>query len=64
MLFLYLKPNEKKKLSPFIYYLKIFLHVLGDALGNVGVIVSGLIIYLTSFSWRFYFDPIVRYSRA
>ncbi|GAA5801136.1 hypothetical protein HPULCUR_006578 [Helicostylum pulchrum] len=37
----------------------IFLHVLGDALGNVGVIVSGLIIWLTPYDWRFYFDPIL-----
>ncbi|KAI8348021.1 cation efflux family-domain-containing protein [Choanephora cucurbitarum] len=37
----------------------IFLHVLGDALGNVGVIASSLFIWLTDFSWRFYFDPIV-----
>ncbi|KAI7888320.1 cation efflux family-domain-containing protein [Mucor mucedo] len=37
----------------------IFLHVLGDALGNVGVIISALIIWLTPFEWRFYFDPIV-----
>ncbi|KAI8061976.1 cation efflux family-domain-containing protein [Thamnidium elegans] len=37
----------------------IFLHVLGDALGNVGVIISGLIIWLTPYDWRFYFDPIV-----
>ncbi|CEG84171.1 Putative Cobalt uptake protein COT1 [Rhizopus microsporus] len=37
----------------------IFLHVLGDALGNVGVIASALFIWLTPFSWRFYFDPLV-----
>ncbi|KAI9343376.1 cation efflux protein [Pilaira anomala] len=37
----------------------IFLHVLGDALGNVGVIISGLIIWLTPYDWRFYSDPIV-----
>ncbi|KAI8877420.1 cation efflux protein [Backusella circina FSU 941] len=37
----------------------IFLHVLGDALGNVGVIISSLIIWLTPYTWRFYFDPIV-----
>ena len=30
----------------------VFLHVLGDALGNVGVIVSGLFIWLTPYSWR------------
>lgn len=35
------------------------LHVLGDALGNVGVIVSALIIWLTNWSGRFYADPAV-----
>ena len=37
----------------------IFLHVLGDALGNIGVIVTALIIWLTDYSWRFYFDPFI-----
>jgi zinc transporter 1 len=37
----------------------VFLHVLGDALGNVGVIVSGLIIWLTKSPYRFYSDPII-----
>ncbi|KAH8679880.1 cation efflux protein [Tricladium varicosporioides] len=35
------------------------LHVIGDALGNVGVIVSALIIWLTTWSGRFYADPAV-----
>jgi zinc transporter 1 len=35
------------------------LHVIGDALGNVGVIVSALIIWLTTWSSRFYADPAV-----
>ena len=35
------------------------LHVMGDALGNVGVIVSALIIWLTTWSGRFYADPAV-----
>ncbi|KAF8622902.1 hypothetical protein AX15_006665 [Amanita polypyramis BW_CC] len=35
------------------------LHVLGDALGNVGVIVSGLIIWLTAWPHRYYSDPII-----
>lgn len=35
----------------------VFLHVMGDALGNIGVIGSALIIWLSSVSWRFYFDP-------
>lgn len=36
-----------------------FLHVLGDALGNVGVMITALIIWLTPWSFRFYFDPII-----
>ncbi|KAL2834010.1 zinc/cadmium resistance protein [Aspergillus pseudoustus] len=35
----------------------VFLHVMGDALGNIGVILSALIIWLTDYSWRFYVDP-------
>lgn len=37
----------------------VFLHVMGDALGNIGVIASALFIWLTSFSWRFYADPAI-----
>lgn len=37
----------------------VFLHVLGDALGNIGVIVTALIIWLTTFPGRFYFDPAI-----
>ncbi|KAK4913159.1 Zinc resistance conferring protein, partial [Elasticomyces elasticus] len=37
----------------------VFLHVMGDALGNIGVIVTALIIWLTTFPGRFYFDPAV-----
>jgi zinc transporter 1 len=38
------------------------LHVLGDALGNVGVIATGLIIMLAPASWNgreVYFDPAI-----
>ncbi|KAK4162126.1 cation efflux protein [Cladorrhinum sp. PSN259] len=35
------------------------LHVLGDALGNVGVIVTALVIWLTEWKYRFYADPVV-----
>ncbi len=35
------------------------LHVIGDALGNVGVIVTALIIWLTTWEGRFYADPAV-----
>ena len=37
----------------------IFLHVMGDALGNIGVIATALVIWLTDYSWRFYFDPFI-----
>lgn len=37
----------------------VFLHVMGDALGNIGVIGSALIIWLTSYSWRFHADPAI-----
>lgn len=37
----------------------VFLHVMGDALGNVGVICSALFIWLTHYTWRFYTDPII-----
>lgn len=35
----------------------IFLHVMGDALGNIGVIVSALIIWLTNWRFKHYVDP-------
>jgi zinc transporter 1 len=35
------------------------LHVVGDALGNVGVILTGLIIWLTTWPYKFYCDPII-----
>ena len=37
----------------------VFLHVMGDALGNIGVIGSALFIWLTNYSWRFYADPAI-----
>ncbi|KAG6902914.1 hypothetical protein C0995_010084 [Termitomyces sp. Mi166 len=35
------------------------LHVIGDALGNVGVISTGLVIWLTRWSFKYYFDPLI-----
>ncbi|KAF4623470.1 hypothetical protein D9613_001874 [Agrocybe pediades] len=35
------------------------LHVLGDALGNVGVIATGLIIWLTTWKYKYYCDPVI-----
>ncbi|KAI9572900.1 cation efflux protein [Boletus coccyginus] len=37
----------------------LLLHVLGDALGNVGVIATGLVIWLTTWKYKFYFDPVI-----
>ena len=37
----------------------VFLHVMGDALGNIGVIISALIIWLTTWSGRYYADPAI-----
>jgi zinc transporter 1 len=35
----------------------VFIHVAGDAMGSIGVIISGLIIWLTHSKHRFYADP-------
>ncbi|KAI0094741.1 cation efflux protein [Irpex rosettiformis] len=37
----------------------LLLHVFGDALGNIGVIATGLVIWLTTWSYKYYFDPII-----
>ncbi|KAG5519161.1 hypothetical protein PMAC_002249 [Pneumocystis sp. 'macacae'] len=37
----------------------VFLHVLGDALGNFGVIISALFIWLSNYSWKYYADPFI-----
>lgn len=50
------KPQKKKKSMNME---GVFLHVLGDALGNVGVIITALFIWKTNYSWRFLTDPLV-----
>jgi zinc transporter 1 len=35
------------------------LHVIGDALGNVGVIATGLIIWFTTWKYKYFCDPII-----
>eukprot|EP00770_Monocercomonoides_exilis_P005137 MONOS_5111.1-p1 / transcript=MONOS_5111.1 / gene=MONOS_5111 / organism=Monocercomonoides_exilis_PA203 / gene_product=Cation Diffusion Facilitator (CDF) Family Protein / transcript_product=Cation Diffusion Facilitator (CDF) Family Protein / location=Mono_scaffold00145:48376-49743(+) / protein_length=348 / sequence_SO=supercontig / SO=protein_coding / is_pseudo=false len=49
-------PKKKKKMNMNIQGM--FLHLIGDALGSVGVLISAAIIQWGTFSWRFYFDPI------
>lgn len=38
----------------------VFLHVLGDALGSVIVIISALVIKFVEYEWRFKVDPAMR----
>ena len=35
----------------------VFLHVMGDALGSVVVIISALIMWRTDWEYKFYVDP-------
>ena len=52
------KPKEKKGHGGHDLNMRgVFLHVMGDALGNIGVISSALIIWLTNYSWKHYVDP-------
>ena len=37
----------------------VFLHVMGDALGNIGVIITALVIWLATWPGRYYLDPAV-----
>lgn len=37
----------------------LILHVVGDALANVGVIATGLVIWLSTWEYKYYFDPII-----
>lgn len=37
----------------------IFLHVMGDALGNIAVIATALVVWLTDWGFKYYFDPAV-----
>ncbi|KAL4928994.1 cation diffusion facilitator family transporter [Aspergillus undulatus] len=50
------KPKDKKH-GHDLNMRGVFLHVMGDALGNIGVILSALVIWLTDYSWRYYVDP-------
>ena len=37
--------------------LGVLIHLIGDAINNVGVIVAALVIWFTTFDGRFYADP-------
>ncbi|VBB18869.1 hypothetical protein YASMINEVIRUS_1401 [Yasminevirus sp. GU-2018] len=47
------KPSENKNIRA------LFLHIIGDALGSVGVIASGLIIKYVDSDYKFLSDPLI-----
>ncbi|AQZ17834.1 ZRC1 (YMR243C) and COT1 (YOR316C) [Zygosaccharomyces parabailii] len=51
--------TEHKKSQRSLNMHGVFLHVAGDALGNIGVIIAALAIWKTNFSWKQYTDPVV-----
>ncbi|OWB63705.1 hypothetical protein B5S29_g4707 [[Candida] boidinii] len=51
--------EDSKKNSKSLNMHGVFLHVLGDALGNVGVMATAIFIWKTDFKWRFYSDPLI-----
>ncbi|KAF8469727.1 cation efflux protein [Kalaharituber pfeilii] len=53
------KPKPKAAPQQNLNMRGVFLHVMGDALGNIGVISTALFIWKTDYWWRWYFDPAV-----
>ena len=51
--------SKKKKAKGQLNMHGVFLHVLGDALGSVAVMISALVVWLTEWSGRFYLDPVL-----
>lgn len=48
---------EEKKPGRDLNMLGVMIHVIGDALNNIGVIIAALIIWKTSYNARYYADP-------
>lgn len=49
--------TRPKKTDRDLGILGVLIHVLGDAINNVGVIISALVIWLAHYPGRFYADP-------
>lgn len=49
--------NRPKKKDHDLGVLGVLIHVIGDAINNVGVIISALVIWLANYPGRFYADP-------
>ncbi|KAL5533664.1 hypothetical protein ACEPAG_124 [Sanghuangporus baumii] len=52
-------PRHVNKQSGSMNMRALVLHVMGDALGNIGVISTGLIFWFVNVSWKFYLDPAI-----
>eukprot|EP01128_Nolandella_sp_AFSM9_P004575 TRINITY_DN2070_c1_g1_i1.p1 TRINITY_DN2070_c1_g1~~TRINITY_DN2070_c1_g1_i1.p1 ORF type:complete len:320 (-),score=46.54 TRINITY_DN2070_c1_g1_i1:138-1097(-) len=50
---------QKKEKGPDDNIRAVFLHVLGDFLGSIAAIASGLLIHFLEFKERYYFDPVL-----
>ncbi|ODQ67659.1 cation efflux protein [Nadsonia fulvescens var. elongata DSM 6958] len=53
------KPKEVAKPTKSLNMEGVWIHVLGDALGNIGVIATALFIWKTDYTWRYLADPLV-----
>ena len=52
--------KKKEKSSGQMNMRGVYLHILGDALGSVIVIVAALIVKYFDGKWTFYVDPVMR----
>ncbi|CAH1786402.1 unnamed protein product, partial [Owenia fusiformis] len=51
--------KKKAKNSAQLNMRGVFLHVMGDALGSVIVIISALVIWFGNGDWKYYLDPVM-----
>ena len=51
--------ETNNKRSPDLGIAGVLIHIAGDALNNIGVIIAGTVIWKTSSPARFYADPAV-----
>jgi zinc transporter 1 len=51
--------NEAKKDKADLGILGVLIHIAGDALNNLGVIIVGAVIWKTTSPGRFYADPAI-----
>ena len=53
------KKDKQPKKSAQLNIRGVYLHVLGDALGSVIVIINALVIHFASGKWTMYIDPVM-----